>query len=446
MEVQGTKSEKEKKNGKPFPPTIGDYRLLRSDAVQEIVSRKPGFVEQWALPVFFLILVLLFVGAWFIRYPDIIQANATLTADNAPKEVVTRQDGKVVRIFVGNDDMVRQDQSIAYIESTASHEEVLKLSVLLDSGIRCIGRNEMEKVSALYTRPFNRLGELQASYQQFITAWQQFNDYLQAGYYFRKRRMLLGDMDLLQKAHANLETQRSLAQQDFQLAQEAFDASSSLFRDTVISKQDLRDGQSKLIGKQVTRSQLQSSLLLNENDQAAKHKEIEELDHTISQQKIIFQQALMTLRSLADDWIRKYIIRAPVGGKISFIVPLQENQFVSSGKILGFVNPPDTRYYAQLTLPQGNFGKIDTGQRTQLRFDAYPYQEFGSVSGKLTYVSKIPSDSGFLANISLPDGLRTNYSKDIQYRSGLKCQALVITKDARLLDRLYYNFVKSMQR
>jgi hypothetical protein len=125
-------------------------------------------------------------------------------------------------------------------------------------------------------------------------------------------------------------------------------------------------------------------------------------------------------------------------------VPLQENQFLPSSKTIGYINPPNSQYYAQVILLQNNFGKLDTGQAVQLRFDAYPYQEFGYIEGKLAYISKVPSDSGFLANIALPNGLLTNYNKSLQYRSGLKSQAEIITQDSRLLQRIYYGIVRDV--
>ncbi len=434
-------------SGEPPSADLSALKLgLRSEAVQEIISRRPGFLEKWALWIFLLILILLFAGTWFIKYPDVVQTTATLTAANAPKEIVTRQDGKLEQLFVANDDTIAQGQMIAWIESTASHKDVILLSKMLDSGIVLLSHNGTENVSGLFNTGFQNLGELQTGYQQFITALQQFNDYLVNGYYYKRKQVLFEDQAFLQKMHQAMEQQKELTQQDLQLTQEAFDANSSLYKDKVISKQDLRDQKAKLLGKQMGLPQLESNLLTNENTQVAKQKEIDELEHTISQQKTIFQQALQTLKSLADDWKRKYIISAPVTGKVIFIVPLQQNQFIQTGKTIGYVNPPDSRYYAQVTLPQNNFGKIDTGERVQLRFDAYPYQEFGYVEGKLQYISKVPSDSGFLANIQLPKGLFTNYKKSIQYRSGLKSQALIITRDSRLLNRFYYNIVKSVHQ
>jgi HlyD family secretion protein len=420
--------------------------MLRSEAVSEIISRRPDFFERWALLIFLFILLTLFSGTWFIKYPDVIQANATLSAFDAPKEIVVRQDGKLVQLFVNNDDTVTQGQTIGWLESTANHKEISELSALLNKGINFLLNNDTERVSALFKSNFQNLGELQSYYQQFITSWQQFNDYLVNGYYYKRKRSLFEDENYFKNLHKSLEQQVYYLKQDLQLTQETYDANSSLFKDKVISKQELREQKSRLVGKQMNLPQLESAILSNENLQTAKQKEIDELEHNIAQQKIIFQQALQTLHSLTNEWERKYVIKAAANGKVVFLIPLQENQFMQSGKIIGFVNPINSKFYAQVTLPQNNFGKIDTGQIVQLRFEAYPYQEFGIVEGRLKYISKLPSDSGFLANIELPNGLVTNYHKQIQYRSGLKSQALVITKDARLAQRFYYSIVKNMHQ
>jgi len=69
----------------------------RSDGLQKIISRQPGFLERWSLAIFLLIILSILLSTWFVRYPDILQAAAMLTAANAPKEIVNRQDGKLVK-------------------------------------------------------------------------------------------------------------------------------------------------------------------------------------------------------------------------------------------------------------------------------------------------------------------------------------------------------------
>jgi len=418
---------------------------LRSEKAQEILSRQPGFLEKWALWLFLGLLLLVIGGTWFIRYPDIIEADATLSSANAPKEIVIRQDGKLTRLFVTNDSTVSQGQIIGYIESTADHLSVIALDGQLKQAKSLLQQGRTEKVSGIFGKGYSGLGSLQTPYQQFMTAWLQFDDYLVNGYYYKRKNSLYDDLAFLQKMHQSLEEQRRLMQQDLSLTRETAEANDTLFRDSVISRQDLRDQKSKLMAKQMSTEQLNAALLNNESQQIDKRRDVAELEHTISQQKTIFRQALETLESGVEDWMKKYLITAPESGKVVFIVPLQENQFMANGKVVGYVNPPDSRYYAQVMLPQNNFGKIRRGQRVKLRFDAYPYQEFGVVEGSLSYISNIPTDSGFLANIALPAGLSTNYKKEVQYRSGLRSRALIITLDQRLLQRLYYAVVRKTQ-
>nr|WP_225321491.1 HlyD family secretion protein [Rhizosphaericola mali] len=97
-----------------------------------------------------------------------------------------------------------------------------------------------------------------------------------------------------------------------------------------------------------------------------------------------------------------------------------------------------------LYLPQNNLGKADTGMEVQLRFDAYPYQEKGVVNGRLAYISRVISDSGYLGIVRLDNGLLTSQHQQLSYKDGLKADALIITKDMSLLNRLYYNVTKAM--
>ncbi|HRP58132.1 hypothetical protein [Agriterribacter sp.] len=56
----------------------------------------------------------------------------------------------------------------------------------------------------------------------------------------------------------------------------------------------------------------------------------------------------------------------------------------------------------------------------------------------------MPTDNGYLAKIALPEGLQTNYKKQIQYHSGLTVQADIVTAKMRLLERLFNNVRKQV--
>ena len=244
--------------------------------------------------------------------------------------------------------------------------------------------------------------------------------------------------------NASIIHQKNLTRQDEDSSQKSLAMNKILYDEKVISAEEFRAAQSKHLNKQMAMPQMNANLLSNQNQQRDKIKEIEQLNHDVGQQRIIFEQALQTFKSSVDDWVKKYVLLAPTEGTLIFTAPLQQNKFLAQGKLIGYVNPPENKYYLEMNLPQNNLGKVDTGMKVQLRFDAYPYQELGFVKGQLDYLSPIASDSGFLATVRLTNGLTTNLGNHLQYKNGLKAKALVITKDMRLLERIYYSIVKSL--
>ncbi len=230
-----------------------------------------------------------------------------------------------------------------------------------------------------------------------------------------------------------------MQEEDVGLAKETFEANESLKNDKVISPFDYRNEKSKYIGKAMSIPQINASLINNESSQHEKQKEIAQLENEIVQQKEVFLQALLTLKARLDDWKAVYLLIAPLDGKIAFAGFMQENQQLENNRTVCFINPENTQYYAEVYIPQNNFGKVNTGQKVLLKLPAYPYQEFGSLEGRLDFISDIPTDSGYLAKVSFPKGLQTNYHRAVQYHDGLLAQGEIVTADLKLSDRLINN-------
>jgi HlyD family secretion protein len=423
--------------------------LEKGLAVQELISNKPGFLIRWGVTIFLFILIAIITATWFIRYPDIVSTKARLASLNAPKEIVVKLDGQLIKLFTKEGDVVKKEQVIGYMESTANPETILFLSSKLDSLRRRLVNNQSNVTSfsfAFRERWDGSLGELQQPYQTFNQSFILFRSYLSSGFYLRKRSMLMKDMATLQRLDTNLNQQKNLQAEDINLAQQTFVANEQLKNDSVISDFDYRNESSKLLSKKMGLPQISSSIISNEGQQNEKKKEIMELENQISQQKNIFIQALNTFISQVDEWKKKYLLISPVDGKIAFADFMQEHQQLHSNQIICFVNPQNSQYYAELYFPQFNLGKIRTGQQVLLKFPSYPFQEYGNLTGKIEFISTIPTDSGYLAKVSLINGLNTNYDKPIQYREGLIAQGEIITHNMRLLERFYYNIVKEIKK
>jgi HlyD family secretion protein len=274
----------------------------RSEMANEIISHKPDFIEKWALFIFMLILLILIVSTWFISYPDIIESQATLTAANAPKEIVIRQDGRLVKLAKHNNEKVSKGEIFGWIESTASHEEVLALSQQVDNSVWLLNSGQGRKASSLFNKHYNNLGEVQQGYQSFIVALQLYNDYKVNGFFSRKKNMLQDDIQSLKSTNQTLQLQKKLVEQDMKLAEESFNMNQKLSDEKVLSKEEFRQEKSKFVNKQMTIPQIQASLISNHTQVREKEKEIDQLNHDSEQQLVILQQALLSLKSTIDDW------------------------------------------------------------------------------------------------------------------------------------------------
>lgn len=421
-------------------------RFERSGMVQEIVSNKPGLLIRYGISIFLLVLVLVGILAWFIKYPDIISTHALLTSINSPKPVIALQNGKLIAFSVKENDSVKQGQILGKMEALADHEKVLMLSQKLVSLSIALEENNAEKLlSFLNDKTFYQndamLGELQTYQQEFSNASLVFKNYLSNGFYIKKKNMLATDMANLKKLNRNLQQQEVMVQQDLALTQKTFDANETLKNDKIISDFEYRLEKSKLINKQMSLPQISASLISNENQQVEKQKEKMELENLIAQQKQVFTQALNTYKSHVAEWEKQYSLIAPIDGIVRFASFMQVNQQVKANEIICYISTGNSEYYAELTIPQSNFGKVKRGQTVLLKFPAYPYQEYGAVKGKIDFISHIPTDSGYKAKVSLSQGLFTSQQKQIVFTEGLKANGEIITKDMRLLERFYYGIL-----
>lgn len=418
----------------------------RSDTVQEIISAKPPFIVRWGNFIFLILFVLAIVACWFIRYPDVIRASAKLISINNPKAVIAYTSGKLERLFMQAADTVQAGQVLGYIESTASFTEVLNLEKQIDTAIACITHNNSENLERQFTQDSINYGELQTQYQTLRKDWNDYEINILLGGFQKKKVSLLQDLSYLEKLHDTYILQKKLLEKDLNLAKKTLEVNKYLKDQKVISEFDLRSEESKTISKELTLPGIETMLLNNEILQNSKLKELDELGNSISNQRSVFLQSLVTFKSQLYEWKRKFVIVAPASGKIAFETIIQERQQVTAGQPLCYINPIKSEYYVDIIIPQINFGKVFCGQKVIIKLDSYPFQEFGSLSGNVISISQISTEKGISAYVGLKNQLNTTQKKTLVYRVGLTGTAEIITKDLNLLERLIYNISKILRK
>ena len=71
-----------------------------------------------------------------------------------------------------------------------------------------------------------------------------------------------------------------------------------------------------------------------------------------------------------------------------------------------------------------------------VRFTNYPDEEFGTVEGRVSTISLVPSGDNYLVEITFPNQLTTNYGITLPIAQEMKATAEIVTADMRLIERL----------
>lgn len=408
-----------------------------SDEVQEIIDSPPNWLLMWGITMSFFLIIMLAAGTSLIQYPDIVTVPFSLTAHDSPKTIIVRIDGKLNKILVTDGQYVTQDQPIAYSESIGDHVQILRLDETIKTLRKSIEKGNWDLLRTFPASQFIRIGEVQADFELFIQKLTTLQTYLNNGFYIQKKKLLENDYKDLTDMEKVITEQLTMQVRDYELAKEEFQTQEKLYEAKVISSLEFKKEKGKLLAREMPLKSLAASVIQNRSAQTAKRKEQLELQNTILEQKSNFHQALHILQNNIESWKQKYVLIAPVAGKVSFSGPWQEQQHLVAGQNFAKIEPRSGTYEGLIKIPQYNIGKIREGQRVLIKLNGFPYREYGMLSGKLSYLSPTPNiDSIYWGYVKLPNQLITKYGRLIPYRNGLNGSAEIVTMDRTLAQRL----------
>ena len=418
------------------------YTEPLSQEVEELIGDVPSWILRWGITMFFGLFLLLGFLSWFIHYPDLIKAPLTMTTAQAPQIVNAKIAGRLTKLFVKEGDIVKEKTTLAYLESTANHNEVLQLDSLINNSYAAVAKGELGHLQKIQTG-FNHLGELQTAFQAFNQSYTSFASYLANGYFQKKKNMMaseLLDMDNLQNRYLD---QKNLYQKDYALATKEYQTHKTLANQGVETPLEINREESKYLNKQLPIKQIEQNLVSLNTQKTNKQKEIIELDKQLFEIRSGLQASFFTLKSAIDAWKTNYVLTSYTTGRVSFAQVLQEKQGLLAGQELFVIAPQKSELVGMVRVPQLNFGKVKAGQKVLIRFNGYPSAQYGWVEGKIESIAEVPAkDSSFLAKVLLPKGLKTTYNKDLNYKNGMSTQADIVTDDLRLLERIFYEIRK----
>ncbi len=414
---------------------------IHSEEVQEIMGQIPGWIIRWGLTLIFTIVLILFVGSYFFKYPEIVSAPVKITTFNTPAPLDVKVGGQIECILVEDEQKIQEGQVVAVIKNTAKYQDVFHL----EKALNLIKEESVWEQLVLAKEDLGSytLGDIQQQFVVFQKNWKQFRHYLNQEQLALKIKLLEEQIDKQNELLDNQKKGLLLSKEDLKLSQQSFLRDSALFGigDNVIAKADFERSKQVYIQKNVSYMNTEASV---KNTEAGilrlKEARIEtelQLDKEINQFRLVLDENMQILTTAINNWKDRYVIVSPINGKITLQGYWNSNQTVKLGDRLATIVPlNETKIIAKAVIPPVGFGKVEKGQKVNIKLLGFPYMEYGMLTGVVTAISMVPNKGGYMAEIALTNGMTTSYSEQLRFIQEMDGTAEIVTKDMRLISRL----------
>jgi HlyD family secretion protein len=419
---------------------------LRSDEFQEIVEQSPRWMIRSGIYLIFGIFLLLLAGSYFFRYPDVINANVVVLSENPPAYMAARTTARIDSILTTDQQIVSENQIIAILESTANFNDAMKLKdlivriepFLINFDTLMVANPEVNL----------QLGDIQPDYSNFVRLYNDYFSFLRLKLYPKKIKSLKQQVSMNKIYYDRLWAQKQDVEADFKITSSQFKRDSLLLIKGVLSDLDIEKSKALLIQKKFNLNVSRTKLAETQGSNLKLEQEVVNAEMEFAEQKKKAQNSLIeamnVLRSRLAYWEQTFIVRSPIAGRVSFTDFWSKNQQVKKDDIVCSVIPErQSQIIGRISLPVKGAGKVASGQKVNIRFENFPYMEYGFIKGTVRSISLVPNNENYVVEVEMPQDMRTNYDIQLHFSQEMKGSAEIITEDLRLIER-FFNPVKSL--
>lgn len=352
-------------------------------AIQETPPAPFTRIMLWSLLV---LIAVTLVWSYLGRIPIMTSAPGKFVPDARAKVVQTLNAGTVERVLAKPGDFVRSGQALVELNGDADRANLE-------------AQKQMLVLNDLRTRRLH--AELAGSdhplAEQATGSAAMLERQVQAAELAHHRARLATDRARIQETRAELEAGRvaldeyaqravlasRLAKEAAPLAAEGAisGAHYDQLRDSAIQAEGRLAAQRKQVAKLEKSLEAAQKTLIE--DQAKFTTDLyQNLETAVDRGYDIRRQHAQAERQYHLDWIR-----APVDGQVQSMNVGSLGTVVQPGQTLATVVPVDAPLIIEADVPSQNIGFVKTDQTVDIKVMAYPFQQYGNIPGRVTWVS-----------------------------------------------------------
>ncbi|MEL6551851.1 MAG: HlyD family efflux transporter periplasmic adaptor subunit [Cyanobacteria bacterium J06621_11] len=411
-----------------------------SESIQAVLEHPPAKLPRYLIGLG-LVFSGIFIGwAYLGQMQEVSYAKGQLVPQGETYKVQPVLQGKVDSILVKEGDFVRKGEVIMTLDADRLKNELTRLEQSITAT-----QTEQDQVRSLMLKT-QQESEAQS---QIATA------------------NIQAELAVLQQTESSINTSRELLsslQSEMSSHEERFSRISTLESVGAISKeylfgieQGVREQQQAIVQGE---GQLAESLAQQTQTKAQLAQKIAEMQQSESQAQQTLQKLRIEeqqLQATIDDIstqlaqakaeLEASYVSAPTAGILSNLAINNIGEVVESGQNLAEIVPEDTPLTLSAMVPHQEAGLLRVGMETQIKLDAFPYQNYGILSGEIHAISpdaKSSSNaaninerehsSGYQVNISLDKDFVIHEQQRVNLQVGQTASAEVVIRRRRIIE------------
>jgi hemolysin D len=405
-----------------------------SASLQELLDQPTSKLPLWLALGGITFSIAFAAWAYLGQIQDVSRAPGKLVPKGEVYKIQPTIAGKIDRILIAEGQSIAAGQPIATLDNSLALAEVERLQQELFS----------DQIQIHQAQELADKVQLEVQTRQAIAAAAQQTQ-----------------VTAIDQSHADASTQRQL-QAQLQLESEAYQArldrlqpllaEGAIGRDRLFEvEQALRQQQQAMIQNQGELQkklseavQLQSGLLQKQAEERQSlleaQQRIQQIQGDISQRQAKMREA-ETLLKAAKLKAKQMQLYAPIPGTVSTLEVRHPGEVTQPGQTLAEIAPANAPLVLLAFLPSQQAGLVQTGMAVQVKLDAFPYQNYGLISGQVSSISPDAAidkqlGSGYQVEITLNQHAVHDRDRVIPFKAGQTASAEIIIRQRRIIDVL----------
>ncbi len=418
-----------------------DVRKNRSKVVREILSDIPSWIIRRGILLIAAISGFFLIGTYFIRYSDSITAEVEVNSEIPPATIIARTSGKI-KLLINDKVKVKKGQYLALIENSANTEDLFYILENIEAIKKQMYSND--SISNFKIKKKLELGSIQDNYLNLLNEIENYNNFLKLDSEGSQIEDLEVKLALYDDLKNQIDIEKKIMSKERYLVNQKYQRDHKLWKKGVISKSQYQNSRLEYLNfnrsyEANVRNNINNSIQINELQSAINLLKIKKQEQlTLNKESVIasFKQFKSRLLQLEEN----FLLKAPIDGEVSFFNVWADNQNITTGDEVMTVVPDSENIFGFIKTPILGAGNIKESQKVTIKFSDYPAPEYGQVFAEVESISLLSKGGFYNVKINLTNGLMTTYKKKLKFRPGMKGMAKIITKDKRLIERIFSGF------